>query len=182
LAAAIAVATTPRAAWRASGRIVWKMAPFGKSETGPEVRLRHALAQVGVALTGYPNMPRSPDISLSMYGTEVFVNACFWHGCSRDFRPPDTKAKYWSRRVRISRAVDARNSRSLRQRGLHVLSVWECPLRSGLDRGISRTLRTSNLSSRSRARVTVDLHTQVAVDGPDRAAQVARRSGSPCRV
>jgi DNA mismatch endonuclease, patch repair protein len=59
----------------------------------------------------------------------VFLDGCFWHGCSEHFSVPKTNAEFWEKRVRTNRARDQRVTEQLKDRGWTVIRIWQHELR-----------------------------------------------------
>lgn len=66
-----------------------------------------------------------PDFVFGKQRLAVFVDGCFWHGCSRCYRLPEDNGPYWKSKVLSNRDRDRRNSRRLRTDGWMVLRFWE---------------------------------------------------------
>jgi DNA mismatch endonuclease, patch repair protein len=96
-------------------------------DTRPELLLRKALRTRGLA--GYrvhAPFPGRPDVAFTKIRLAVFVDGCFWHGCSRCRIPaPRTNRSYWGPKFASNRARDRRNTRALRASGWSVLRFWE---------------------------------------------------------
>lgn len=109
-------------------------------DTRPELIVRSMLHRLGYRFTvGGPknrSLPGRPDLVLPKYGCVVFVHGCFWHGHEhcRYFRLPKSRTEWWTAKIEGNRARDARNERALRELGWHVVTVWECALRTVGDR------------------------------------------------
>lgn len=102
-------------------------------DTGPELALRWALRAAG--LSGYRTHPKGlpgrPDLVLSKVRIAVFVHGCFWHRCQRcDLPLPKSNARYWQEKFDRNVERDSRKGRALRAAGYHVLTIWECQLKS----------------------------------------------------
>lgn len=69
-----------------------------------------------------------PDFAFRRERLAIFVDGCFWHGCPRHYRPPQTRASFWRNKVAANRKRDRRVDRKLRTAGWSVLRVWECHL------------------------------------------------------
>lgn len=78
----------------------------------------------------YEDLPGRPDFVFRKERVAVFVDGCFWHGCPRCYRLPDQHRPYWRKKTRSNRVRDLRVTKELRQRGWHVLRVWEHSLES----------------------------------------------------
>ena len=105
-------------------------------DTKPELALRSMLHRLGYRFTvnGPKNksLPGKPDIVLPKYSTVIFVHGCFWHGhehCSI-FRIPKTRTEWWILKISGNRARDLRNENALRDLGWHVVTIWECTLKT----------------------------------------------------
>jgi DNA mismatch endonuclease, patch repair protein len=112
--------------------------------TLPEIRLRKELWKSG--LRGYRLHPSSvlgrPDICFIARKIAIFVNGCFWHRCARCSLPlPKGNRKFWREKFRRNRVRDRRKARCLRQNGWHVLTVWECQIRSDASK-VAQSLTT----------------------------------------
>lgn len=115
--------------------------------TGPELAVRSLLRQLGVAYRlNCANLPGRPDFSNQFRGWAIFVHGCFWHGhrrCRRRSRlVPKSNQDWWIEKLEANRARDARKAHQLKQRGLRVLTVWECSLtdRAKVLRALTRFL------------------------------------------
>lgn len=64
------------------------MRAVGSKNTSSELKLRSALSAAGVR--GYrlhsKSVPGSPDVVFGAYKLAIFVDGCFWHGCSQCYR------------------------------------------------------------------------------------------------
>lgn len=116
------------------------MASIRGRDTRPEIALRSMLHGIGYRFTvnGPRNrrLPGRPDVVLPKYDTVIFVHGCFWHGHEgcEGFRIPKTRTEWWTAKIEGNRARDARVERELRQLGWHVVTIWECALRTAAAR------------------------------------------------
>lgn len=74
-------------------------------------------------------LPGRPDFVFHRERVAVFVDGCFWHGCSRCIRKVKSNARFWSKKITRNRARDRRVSRDLRSKGWTVIRIWEHELR-----------------------------------------------------
>jgi DNA mismatch endonuclease (patch repair protein) len=84
------------------------------------------------AVTGWRRqlpLPGKPDFAFPRNRLVVFVDGCFWHSCPRHLRLPANNCEYWARKIERNRLRDRRHARALRERGWHVIRVWEHALR-----------------------------------------------------
>jgi len=94
-----------------------------------------------------------PDFAWPGRKVAVFVDGCFWHGCSCKHLPR-TNIEFWRNKIEANRLRDRRVAQSLRRQGWSVIRIRECSVRkpSALSR-IARALTKSD-PSRSRIRPT----------------------------
>ena len=99
----------------------------GKHTKSTEGALRMALISAGIK--GWRLHPSglqgNPDIIFPDLGLAIFVDGCFWHGCSRCGHTPKTRTAFWRAKILRNRGRDRRNTNALRKRGLIVIRVWE---------------------------------------------------------
>ncbi len=102
-----------------------------KADTRPEVELRRALHHLGLRFRKNKTLARActPDIVLPRWGTVIFVDGCFWHGCPEHGRKrPWTgpNAHRWSEKMVRNRERDNYATRTAEGMGWQVIRVWEC--------------------------------------------------------
>ena len=84
-----------------------------------------------------------PDFAWPRLRVALFVDGCFWHGCSRCYRPPKSNVDYWQNKVTMNQRRDRKVSRQLRAQGWSVIRVRECALKteSGSEMVAARIIR-----------------------------------------
>lgn len=116
------------------------MARIRGTDTGPERALRSMLHRLGYRFTLHaPNnrkLPGRPDLVLPKYRTVIFVHGCFWHGHEHcpAFRIPKSRTEWWTAKIEGNRRRDVRVEAELRSLGWHVVTIWECALKTRADR------------------------------------------------
>jgi DNA mismatch endonuclease, patch repair protein len=55
----------------------------------------------------------------------VFIDGCFWHGCSEHGRVPKDPTGYWAKKLGRNQERDLRNNAALKDLGWTVLRFWE---------------------------------------------------------
>jgi DNA mismatch endonuclease (patch repair protein) len=97
--------------------------------TAPEQLLRSALRAAGlrfrVDVRPERDLRCTADVVFVAARVCVFVDGCFWHGCSKHFQTPKTNRAWWTEKIVANRERDTRQRRLLRRRGWRVLRVWE---------------------------------------------------------
>jgi DNA mismatch endonuclease (patch repair protein) len=99
-----------------------------KGNRSTEVKVRLALVRRGIKgwkLHDHSIVGR-PDLWFPLRKLAIFIDGCFWHGCSRCKRPlPETNREYWTRKIRsnVRRARDV--NRLLQKENIKVIRIWE---------------------------------------------------------
>lgn len=66
-----------------------------------------------------------PDFVFRKQRLAVFVDGCFWHGCSKCYRRPASNQTYWDEKIQRNQKRDRQVTRELRKAGWQVLRIWE---------------------------------------------------------
>jgi len=66
-----------------------------------------------------------PDIVLKQHKTVIFVDSCFWHGCTKHCRVPTTRKSYWVKKITRNIARDEEVKRHYKKQGWRIFRVWE---------------------------------------------------------
>ena len=75
------------------------------------------------------NVAGKPDFAWPGRKIAVFVDGCFWHGCSKCKHLPQTNVEFWRNKIEANQARDKRVTRVLRSQGWRVIRVRECRIR-----------------------------------------------------
>jgi len=121
----------------------WIMSRVPSQDTTPEVAVRKALCRAECKFNSRgKDLPGKPDFVLRQIRLAVFVNGCFWHwhGCSRSRMPKDNR-DYWKKKIAGNARRDRRNKAALRRVGWRYCTVWECNLKNGISRLLSKIRR-----------------------------------------
>jgi DNA mismatch endonuclease (patch repair protein) len=70
-----------------------------------------------------------PDFAFPKWKLAVFVDGCFWHGCSRCFRLPKQNRLFWRAKIEGNRRRDRSVNGRLKKLGWKVIRIRECQLR-----------------------------------------------------
>jgi len=138
----------------------------GKHAKSTERKLRMALTRAGIrGWKLHPQgLPGNPDVYFAATGVVVFVDGCFWHGCSKCGHIPHTNSEFWRTKFSRNQTRDLMNTRVLKAKGLRVIRIWEHSLANARSTAVSigrikRLLVNSRFSKgASRAEATERSH------------------------
>lgn len=103
-----------------------RMSRMPTASTGPELKLRRAMHQLGLRYRLHPKtLPGRPDVALTHARIAVFVDGCFWHGCPQHGTAPKNNSEWWSTKIAGNVARDRAKDEQLQQMGWLVIHVWE---------------------------------------------------------
>jgi DNA mismatch endonuclease (patch repair protein) len=72
-----------------------------------------------------------PDFVFPAQRLAVFVDGCFWHGCPKHCRIPNSNRKYWKKKIDRNVQRDREVNRVLQRNEWRVIRLWEHDLRGG---------------------------------------------------
>jgi DNA mismatch endonuclease (patch repair protein) len=99
------------------------------ADTEQELRVRRSLFAVGLryrknlTVPGFPR--RSIDIAFPRRRLAVFLDGCFWHGCTEHKTMPKSNDRWWAAKINDNRLRDRETTAELEARGWIVLRFWE---------------------------------------------------------
>ena len=109
-----------------------------------EITLRKSLSSAGVR--GYrmhkSKVPGNPDLMFTKHSVAVFVDGCFWHGCPKCYREPNSNKAYWQMKVKHNRDRDARVTSECKALGWRVVRIWEHDVLRDSDRAAAKVIKT----------------------------------------
>ena len=76
----------------------------------------------------------TPDFAWPGRKIAVFVDGCFWHGCSKCKYLPRTNVSFWRNKIQANQARDKRVRRTLRNQGWTIFRFWEHEVKRTPDR------------------------------------------------
>jgi len=102
-----------------------------RRDSGPELLIRSALHRAGhrfrvdlpIRVPG--RRPVRPDVVFTRAKVAVFVDGCFWHGCSEHGRSPRTNSTYWTAKIELNQNRDQIQTEVLARLGWVVVRIWE---------------------------------------------------------
>lgn len=66
-----------------------------------------------------------PDISMKGRKTVIFIDSCFWHGCKKHCRMPNSNKPYWTKKIARNIERDKEVNKFYREIKWKVIRVWE---------------------------------------------------------
>lgn len=66
-----------------------------------------------------------PDISNKNKKIAIFIDGCFWHGCSSCYKEPRTNVAYWRTKIMNNKKRRQEIIKKLRKDGWRILEFWE---------------------------------------------------------
>jgi DNA mismatch endonuclease (patch repair protein) len=112
-----------------SSAITRKMKAQKTRDTRCEMSIRRIIHAAGlryrVDRRPVPRLNRRADIVFPKAKVAVFVDGCFWHGCSLHRGPSKTNTEWWSSKILANQTRDRDTDRRLTSEGWLVLRVWE---------------------------------------------------------
>ncbi|MGH2777287.1 MAG: very short patch repair endonuclease [Actinomycetota bacterium] len=113
-----------------------------RRDTAPELALRRQLHALGLRYRiAYPvpgQRRRTIDVAFTRKHVAVFVDGCFWHGCSEHGTQPARNSAWWRRKIAANQARDLDTDRLLDEHGWTVVRVWEHENPAGAAERIAR--------------------------------------------
>lgn len=71
----------------------------------------------------------NPDFVFSKVRLAIFVDGCFWHGCSGHCRIPKSNKEYWVAKINQNKKRDYKVTKELRGKNWTVVRLWEHELK-----------------------------------------------------
>ena len=98
-------------------------------DTAPEKALRSELYKLGlhyrIDVRPVKELNRRADIVFRSAKVAVFVDGCFWHGCSKHGTQAKANAEFWRNKIERNKERDEETNRLLKKAGWKVVRVWE---------------------------------------------------------
>lgn len=102
------------------------MSRIRSKDTKPELAVRRILWAHGLRYRIHSRaVLGTPDISNRRRRLAVFVDGCFWHGCSVCYVEPKTNTEFWQAKVRSNRERREAVRAGLEAQGFRVVEIWE---------------------------------------------------------
>ncbi len=122
----------------------------GKGNRSTEWPLRSRIIQASIRgwRIAPTNIIGKPDFLFEQKKVALFVDGCFWHGCTECRSIPLDNHSFWLKKIRSNKKRDKFVTKALRSEGWKVLRFWEHEVKKHPNRCIAFLRR--NLDSRQR--------------------------------
>ena len=99
---------------------------LGSGNRSTELRMIVLLRKHGLSgWRRHSQLTGKPDFVFLRQRLAVFVDGCFWHGCSSHGSLPQMRREYWEAKIFRNRRRDREVKRLLQANGWRVLRIWE---------------------------------------------------------
>jgi DNA mismatch endonuclease (patch repair protein) len=98
-----------------------------------EWKFRSLLMRSGIAgwkLGHKSGLAGNPDVLFGPSRIAIFLDGCFWHGCTRCRSIPATNRRFWTEKIQGNRKRDKKVVRMLRDKGWKSVRIWEHELKA----------------------------------------------------
>ncbi|WP_148929151.1 very short patch repair endonuclease [Paenibacillus methanolicus] len=83
-----------------------------------------------------------PDIAIKKYRIALFIDSCFWHGCSKHFKIPAKNQDYWAKKINRNIDRDIEVTRYYQAKNWFLIRIWEHELKFDFDSKIEQICET----------------------------------------
>ncbi len=112
-----------------SKKVSGAMRSMPEHSTGPEMAVRRLLYAKGLRYRVQYPVPGAPrrtiDIAFPGKKVAVFIDGCFWHGCTEHRNIPAHNRDWWKDKIEKNRSRDRDTDEKLHDAGWQVLRYWE---------------------------------------------------------
>ncbi len=123
----------PKAPPASSKHVMNSMKGNRGKNTKPELMLRSELHKAGLRFRIHYNLIGKPDIVFPSQRLAIFVDGCYWHGCPKCFREPNTNKNYWQKKIARNQQRARTVNRKINRDGWRTMRIWEHAVLSNID-------------------------------------------------
>jgi len=105
----------------------FNMSMIRAENTSPEIKFLNLLHSGGIEdfYTHPKEIIGKPDFYFPHQKLAVFIDGCFWHGCKKCFRKPQTNKKFWVEKITKNIKRDREVKKMLSRCGIKTIRFWE---------------------------------------------------------
>ena len=132
-----------------SDKVSGAMRSMPEHSTGPEMAVRRLLYRKGVRYRIQYPVPGAPrrtiDIAFPGRKIAVFIDGCFWHGCSEHRNIPAHNRDWWQKKIDENRSRDRDTDEKLRKAGWEIFRFWE---HDAVDKIVERLMSSISMATK----------------------------------
>ncbi|REG11294.1 very short patch repair endonuclease [Pelolinea submarina] len=117
----------------------------GHGNKSTEIEFQNLLNQNNIS--GWNAVPKNiigkPDFAFINEKIAIFIDGCFWHGCTKCKNIPKTNTEFWQNKIGKTVDRDKHNNKELRNNGWIVIRIWEHDLKNNLQK--ERIIKSLNI-------------------------------------
>jgi len=111
------------------------MSSIRSKNTRPELEIRKKVWRLGKRYRIHDSTVfGTPDMSNKSKKLAVFIDGCFWHGCSRCYKEPKTNTEFWRNKIARNKDRRKRVKTELKKENWKVMQFWEHQVKSGSEK------------------------------------------------
>jgi len=115
------------------------MKAIRSKNTTIEIKVASALRSHGIrARRNVENLFGKPDFAIKKYKIAIFIDSCFWHGCTEHGRIPNNNRDYWVNKILRNQIRDKEVTHYYLSIGWNILRIWEHDLKNDFDGTIKK--------------------------------------------
>jgi DNA mismatch endonuclease (patch repair protein) len=130
-----------------------RMAKVRQTGTDAELALRREMYRIGlryrINYEVLKNPRRVADIAFPGRKIVVFVDGCFWHGCTEHGTWPKRNAEFWRQKIDANRRRDADTNARLKATGGTALRFWSHESPAAAAKTIARVVAKTDMKCRA---------------------------------
>ena len=81
-----------------------------------------------------------PDIAIKKYKVVIFVDSCFWHGCSLHGAIPKSNIDFWKAKLDRNKKRDSIVNSFYKENGWYIFRVWEHDIKEDFELTMERII------------------------------------------
>ena len=108
-----------------------------------ELLVRRAVWNRGIRYrTNVKDLLGKPDMAIRKLQIVVFIDSCFWHGCSEHSQTPKSNITFWTNKIARNVERDKFVTSEYQRMGWRVIRVWEHDVIHNLDKIVDEIVDT----------------------------------------
>jgi len=81
-----------------------------------------------------------PDLVLKKYKAVVFIDSCFWHGCKKHCRMPNTNKKNWIEKIERNKRREKEVSKYYKNLNWKIFRIWEHEIKKNSEKAVGKII------------------------------------------